>query len=71
MCSNGCSSSQSTCGKENKEVQRIQMGQLEEIMSPAVCATVFGCGGGGGSMCVCVGGGVSGPDPHLVATSLI
>ena len=61
MCSNGCSSSQSTCGKENKEVQRIQMGQLEEIMSPAVCATVFGGGGGGGSICVCVcvwGGGM-------------
>ena len=35
------------------------MGQLEEIMSPAVCATVFGGGAGGGSMCVCVcvGGG--------------
>ena len=38
-------SSQPASGEKNKEVQRVQMGQLEVVMGPKTCVTV--CGGEG------------------------
>ena len=61
VCSNG-SGREPARGEESKEVQRVQMGQLEEMMGPVACKTV--CGGEGGE-----GGSTSGTDPHLDSAS--
>ena len=47
VCSNG-SGREPARGEESKEVQRVQMGQLEETMGPVACMTVCVGGGGGG-----------------------
>lgn len=58
VCSNG-SDREPTCGEENKEVQRVQMGQLEEMMGPVAYMAV----------CVEWGSSTSGADPHLDSAS--